>query len=488
MTDSIDRDPEERPPPGAAGHVTSIEDPEETKLNRVITRPMLTFFILGDILGAGIYALTGQVAADVGGAIWASFLVSFLLALITAFAYLELVTKYPRAAGAALYVHRAFHISILSFMVTIAVMASGVTSASFAATRVGGRYWTGVFGTEDPPLKLIAVLVILLVAAVNYRGVGESIKVNIAITLVELSGLLFIIFVGIKVLFSGDGDPGQAFEFKDSGFGAITGITAGAATAFYAFIGFEDSVNMAEEVRDPIRTFPPALLTGIVAASIIYLLVGFTAAMTVPLDVLTESTGPLLEIVERGLEWDAGTLFSVIAMIAVSNTMLINMLMASRLLYGMANQGVLPAPFAWVSPRKTPWFGIAFTTALSILLILTTDDLANLADTTVLLLTAVFLLVNITVLVLRRDPVAHDHFVAPSFIPVIGAFVAAVFLLPIDRDSEIYLLAIWLLIGGLALWAINYAFTRRPGTVVAEEADLTPGPGPGAGPTEPPPR
>ena len=118
------------------------------------------------------------------------------------------------------------------------------------------------------------------------------------------------------------------------------------------------------------------------------------------------------------------------------------------------------------------------------MLIITTDDLVNLADTTVLLLTAVFLLVNITVLVLRRDPVAHDHFVAPSFIPVIGALVAAVFLLPINREAEIYQIAIYLLIGGLVLWAVNFAITRRPGTVVAEEADLTPGPGP----TEPPPR
>jgi basic amino acid/polyamine antiporter, APA family len=473
MTDRIDRDPEDRPPPGAAGHVTSIEDTEETRLNRVITRPMLTFFILGDILGAGIYALTGQVAGDVGGAIWASFLVSFLLALVTAFAYLELVTKYPRAAGAALYVHRAFHITILSFMVTVAVMASGVTSASFAATRVGGRYWTGVFGTENPPTVLIAILVILLVAAVNYRGVGESIKVNIAITLIELSGLLFIILIGAWVLIQGEGNPGQAFEFKDSGFGALTGITAGAATAFYAFIGFEDSVNMAEEVRDPVRTFPPALLTGIVAASIIYLLVGFTAAMTVPLDVLTESSGPLLEIVERGLDWDAGTMFSVIAMIAVSNTMLINMLMASRLLYGMANQGVLPAPFGLVSPRRTPWFAILFTTALSILLLITTDDLSGLSDTTVLLLTSVFFLVNVCVLVLRRDPVSHSHFVAPSIMPIIGGLVALVFLLPINRTGEVYMTAIFLLIGGLVLWALNFAVTRRTGTVV-EEADLTP--------------
>jgi basic amino acid/polyamine antiporter, APA family len=476
MSDRIDRDPEDRPPPGAAGHVTSIEDTEETRLNRVITRPMLTFFILGDILGAGIYALTGQVAGDVGGAIWVSFLVSFLLALVTAFTYLELVTKYPRAAGAALYVHRAFHVTILSFMVTIAVMASGVTSASFAATRVGGRYWTGVFGTENPPTVLIAVLVILLVAAVNYRGVGESIKVNIAITLVELSGLLFIILIGAWVLIQGEGNPGQAFEFKESGFGALTGITAGAATAFYAFIGFEDAVNMAEEVRDPVRSFPPALLTGLVAASVIYLLVGFTAAMTVPLDVLTESTGPLLEVVERGLDWDAGTLFSVIAMIAVSNTMLINMLMASRLLYGMANQGVLPAPFGLVSPRRrTPWFAILFTTALSILLIVTTDDLSGLSDTTVLLLTSVFFLVNVAVLVLRRDRVAHQHFVAPPFLPVVGAIVALIFLLPINRTGEIYQIAIYLLIGGLVLWAINFLVTRRTGTVV-EEADLTQGP------------
>jgi basic amino acid/polyamine antiporter, APA family len=475
MTDSVDREPEDRPPPGAPGHVTSIEDPEETRLNRVITRPMLTFFILGDILGAGIYALTGQVAGDVGGAIWSSFLVSFLLALVTAFAYLELVTKYPRAAGAALYVHRAFHVTILSFMVTIAVMASGVTSASFSATRVGGRYWTGVFGTENPPTVLIGVLVILLVAAVNYRGVGESIKINIAITLIELSGLIFIILIGAWVLIQGEGNPGQAFEFKESGFGALTGITAGAATAFYAFIGFEDSVNMAEEVRDPVRTFPPALLTGIVAASIIYLLVGFTAAMTVPLDVLTKSSGPLLEVVERGLDWDASTLFSVIAMIAVSNTMLINMLMASRLLYGMANQGVLPAPFAWVSPRKTPWFGIAFTTALSILLILTTDDLTGLSDTTVLLLTSVFFLVNVCVLVLRRDPVGHSHFVTPTFLPIIGGLVALVFLLPINRTGEVYQTAIYLLIGGLVLWAVNVLVTRRTGTVVAEE-DLTTGP------------
>jgi APA family basic amino acid/polyamine antiporter len=135
---------------------------------------------------------------------------------------------------------------------------------------------------------------------------------------------------------------------------------------------------------------------------------------------------------------------------------------------------VLPAPFGLVSPRRTPWFAIVFTTALAILLIVTTDDLSNLSTTTVLLLTAVFFLVNVCVLVLRRDPVGHSHFVAPSFLPIIGAVVALVFLLPIDRDAEIYRIAVYLLIGGLVLWAVNFAVTRRTGTVV-EEADLTTG-------------
>ena len=270
------------------------------ELRRVISRPVLTFFILGDILGAGIYTLTGQVGGDVGGAIWASFLVAFLLAFLTAFAYMELVTKYPQAAGGALYCDRAYKIKFLSFLVTFAIMASGVTSATFAASRVGGNYFTGLTGIEDPPMVLIGILAILLVAAINLWGVAESLRVNVVITIIELSGLLFIIGVGAVVLTGGDGTPAQAFDFAGTGFGVVTGVLAGAATAFYAFLGFEDSVNLAEETNEPSKTFPPAMITALVLAGIVYLLVAFTAAMTVPLDVLTESSGPLLEIVRLG--------------------------------------------------------------------------------------------------------------------------------------------------------------------------------------------
>jgi APA family basic amino acid/polyamine antiporter len=448
------------------------EERRGTELNRVISRPMLIFFIIGDILGAGIYALTGQVAGDVGGAIWASFLVSFVLAFMTAFAYMELVTKYPLASGAALYVHKAFRRNFVTFLVAFAVMGSGVTSASFAATRIGGSYFTGLTGVENPPTLIIAIVVMLLVAALNYRGIAESIKVNIGITFIEATGLLFIIGIGAFVLLSGDGNPGQAFTFKESGFGAFTGILAGAATAFYAFIGFEDAVNLAEEVKEPHRSFPPALVTGIVGATIIYLLVAFTAAMTVPLNVLTESTGPLLEVVERGVPGlNAGRFFSAIAMIAVSNTMLINMVMASRLLYGMGRQRVLPSAFSRVSPtRRTPVFSILFTTGLALLLIIAvdrfSDSLTELSDATVLLLLVGFTLVNIATLVLRRDPVDHDHFVAPTIMPVLGAIISFIFLLPVvGREGSVYVVAGFVLLLGVVLWAVNFAVRRSTGEI-----------------------
>jgi amino acid transporter len=444
--------------------VRDIEDTERTDLRRVITRPMLTFFVIGDILGAGIYSLTGEVGADAGGAIWASFLIAFVLAFLTAFAYLELVTKYPRAAGAALYVDKAFGVHALSFLVTFAVMASGVTSASFAASRIGGRYFTGLTGVEDPPMALIGALAILLVAAVNLWGVAESVRVNIVITCVEIVGLLFVIAVGAWVLASGDGDPGAAFDVAGSGFGVVTGLLAGAGTAFYAFLGFEDAVNMAEETREPNRTFPPALITGLVGAGIIYLLVAFTAAMVVPLSVLTESSGPLLEVVKAGAPGlNSDELFSAIAMVSVSNTMLINMLMASRLLYGMSRRGVLPGALARLTPRRTPWVAIVLTTALSLLLLFTVDDLSDLSDTTVLLLVAVFLLVNVAALVLRRDAVDHPHFRAPAAALAAGALISLVFLLPIGRDASIYLLALWLLLGGAALWLVHWLAVRRGG-------------------------
>src|SRR4051812_5433113 len=170
----------------------------ELSLNRVMGPWLLLLFIIGDILGTGIYALTGQIAKQVGGAIWLPFVVAFVVALLTAFSYLELVTKYPRAAGAALYTHKAFGIHFLTFLVTFAVMCSGLTSAS-SASKAFAENFGEAFGLslgEGLGVTAVALGFMTLIALVNFRGVGESVKLNVVLTCVELSGLLIVIAIG----------------------------------------------------------------------------------------------------------------------------------------------------------------------------------------------------------------------------------------------------------------------------------------------------
>ena len=212
---------------------------------------LLLLFIVGDILGTGIYALTGQVAKQVGGVVWLPFVVAFVVALITAFSYLELVTKYPKAAGAALYTHKAFGIHFVTFIVAFAVMCSGITSAS-TASRAFAANMSNAFG-----LGLAGGIGITLVAAINFRGVGESVKFNVVLTCVELTGLLIIIFIGLWAISAGEGDVSRVMQFKTSGDGgAFWPVIAATTLAFFAMVGFEDSVNMAEECKDPVRHFP----------------------------------------------------------------------------------------------------------------------------------------------------------------------------------------------------------------------------------------
>ena len=232
-------------------------------LKRVIGRKVLLLFVVGDILGAGIYALVGKVAGYVGGALWLPFLVAFVLAALTASAYAELVGKYPQAAGAALYVNKAFNIPFVTFIVAFAVLMSGITSASAAARAFGGSY-LAEFVTL--PVIVGAFIFLGLVALVNFVGISESIKVNVVLTIIEAFGLLVIIAIGVFALLSGDGEPARALEFHPAN-GAFLGVLGGTALAFYALLGFEDSVNLAEEAKDPQRDFPRALFGGLVVAA-----------------------------------------------------------------------------------------------------------------------------------------------------------------------------------------------------------------------------
>ena len=446
--------------------------PVEPSLHRVLGPWLLLLFIVGDILGTGIYALTGQVANQVGGVVWLPFLVAFIVALVTAFSYLELVTKYPKAAGAALYTHKAFGIHFVTFIVAFAVMCSGITSASTASRAFAANLSTAFgFDFAATGITLIGLAFMAVVAIVNFRGVGESVKANVVLTCVELTGLLIIIVIGLWAIGAGEGDVSRITEFKTapdrSAFWAVVGATT---LAFFAMVGFEDSVNMAEECKNPTQIFPKVLLTGLLITGAIYVLVSVSSITLVSPEELGEGETPLLKVVQAGAPDFPLWIFGFITMFAVANSALINMLMASRLVYGMSRERVLPPQLGKVHVvRRTPYVAIGFTTLLAFALITFVGEVPALGGTTALLLLCVFTVVNIAVLVLRKDKVGHEHFRTPTFLPVAGAVACAFFAGPwTGRDPFQYVIAGILIAIGVVLWFVTVAVNRSMGVQPAE--------------------
>jgi basic amino acid/polyamine antiporter, APA family len=458
---------------------------KQPELNRVMGPGLLLLFIVGDILGTGVYALTGDVAAEVGGAAWLPFLVAFLIAMVTAFSYLELVTKYPQAAGAALYTHKAFGIHFVTFLVAFIVMCSGITSASTASRFFASNFFKGFgFDWGTGGIVAIALLFMVIVAVVNLRGVGESVKLNVVLTIVEITGLMMVIFVGLWAFTQGgDVDFSRVVAFDTAeDKNAFLAVTTATSLAFFAMVGFEDSVNMAEETKDPVKIFPKMLLTGLGIAGVVYIVVAIVAVALVPIGTLEASETPLVEVVKAGAPGlPIEQILPFISMFAVANTALINMLMASRLIYGMAKQHVLPPVLGTVHPsRRTPWVAILFTTTIAFGLILYVTAFANasaistLGGTTSLLLLAVFAVVNVAVLVLRRDVQAGGaHFKTPTWLPVVG-FVASLYLvLPLSgRPLQQYVLAIALVVLGVVLFGVTLAINRAVGIKTTRIEDV----------------
>jgi len=454
----------------------------EPELKRVMGPGLLLLFIIGDIVGAGIFAVTGSIAGQVGGMAWLPFLVAFAIATITASSYLELVTKYPQASGAALYIHKAFGLHFVTFIVAFTVMCSGITSAATSSNLVAGNLLIGldeVFGgvpTGRLATLLTALGIIALLAAVNLRGVSESVKLNVVMTVVTIVALAIVITIGFYAAASGDGDIGRIVVFESPGdrnmFAAVTVATA---IAFFAMVGFEDSVNMVEETKNPLKVFPRMMLTGLGICAVLYVLVAITVVLVIPLDDIAEPTseaGILLDVVKIGApSIPVDTIFPFLTVFAVVNTALINMLMASRLIYGMAKQGVVPRALGKVLPgRRTPWAAILFTTVIAMALVsyvrLSDPDSAvvpALGGTTALLLLAVFAVVNVVVLVLRRDPTPEGAFRTPTVLPVVGAICCAYLVGPWARLPEQYIqyeIAGGLLVIGVVMWAVTWFANR----------------------------
>jgi APA family basic amino acid/polyamine antiporter len=453
----------------------------EPDLKRVMGPKLLLLFIIGDILGAGVYAVTGQMAGIVGGIVWLPFLVAFIVATLTALSYLELVTKYPQAAGAALYTHKAFGIHFVTFLVAFAVICSGITSASTSANVLAQNLTGGLVANgwmDELPstgvVTAIAMAFMILLALINLRGVGESVKFNVVLTLVEMTALSIVILIGFYAMTQGEGDISRVTTFEGADDkGLFLAVTAATSVAFFAMVGFEDSVNMVEEVQEPQKIFPRTMLTGLGVAVIIYMLVA-VAVVTVltpsELANINEAEGrALLEVVAKGApDLPMDRIFPFLAVFAVANTALINMLMASRLLYGLARQDVLPRSLGKVSPNsRAPYVGIMFSTLLALGLIwfvATQSDssiVGALSGTTSLLLLAVFAVVNVACLILRRDP-AEGFFRSPGPTPAIAGALCIFLIVPqiSDRDILEYQIALGLVGIGVVLWALTWLTNR----------------------------
>lgn len=415
-------------------------------LKRVVTTSMLVLFILGDVLGAGVYALAGTIAGEVGGAIWLPLLLALFFAMLTAGSYAELVTKYPHAGGSAVFAAKAFRSPLVSFLVGFSMLGAGVTSAAGLSLAFAGDYLAPFV---DVPAHVAAFIFLVVIGLINARGIKESLAANIVMTLIEVTGLVLVVVAAAWYFGTGEANPGRALEFKP-GINPVVGVLGAALLAFYSFVGFETSANLAEEVRDVRRTYPKALFGALLIAGAIYMAVGVAAASVVPVERLVSSSAPLLEVVKASGLSIPPRLFALIALVAVANGALLTMIMASRLAYGMASAGLLPSALGKVlHVRRTPWVAIMVTTLVAIILTLT-GSLAVLAQTVVLLLLFVFLSTNLAVLVLRRDSVSEAHFRVPSWVPVLA--IVSCLVLMSQQDGQTWIRAGALLALGLTLY------------------------------------
>lgn len=422
----------------------------KTSLRRAVTGPMLFLFILGDVLGAGVYALAGTIAGKVGGAIWAPLLVALFFAMLTAGSYAELVTKYPHAGAASVYAEKAFKSPLISFLVGFCMLAAAVTSAAGLSLAFAGDYLAAF--VEISP-HFAALIFLLVIALLNARGIKESLGANLVMTLIELSGLILVIVAAGWYFSSGEADLGRSLEFKP-GVSPMLAVLGAALLAFYSFVGFETSANLAEEIKDVRKVYPRALFAALLTAGIVYMAVGVAASSVLPTEKLLATSAPLLEVVQASGLNIPPRIFALIALIAVANGALLTMIMASRLTYGMSNLALLPSFLGRVLPqRRTPWAAIIATTLVAVALTLT-GTLATLAQTVVLLLLFVFLSTNMAVLVLRKDRVEGEHFKVPAWAPML-AIVSCLVLLS-QQDTVTWLRGGALLLVGMLL----FAFTR----------------------------
>jgi amino acid transporter len=449
-------------------------DEDDGGLKRSITGAQLFFYTLGDVLGSGIYVLIGLVAAAVGGAFWIAFAAGVTVAAITGSAYAELVTKYPQAAGSSLYVQKAFNNKPLTFLVTVSFLSASFAASGSLATGFASYFSELVGG--GPPAVVVSIVFVAVLVLVNFIGITESVVMNMLMTFVELSGLIIVMVIGIWYVAEGDADFGILTDISVSGNPALA-VLAGVALSFFAMTGFENTANVAEETIDPYKSFPRSMVGGMLVAGLVYVLVSMAAALTVPTDQLAGSDVALLEVVKQGIlpfSTDLMTkIFTVIALVAITNTTLVTLVTQPRILYGMAREDVVPGVFARIhATRRSPWVGLLFSGLVVTALLITGSavtaagggiDLVNrLALVTVVFLLVIYALVIFTCLKLRGQDEDDRAFRANTPLLVVGLVGnLAILYYAVYDDPSSLLWCAGLLAVGAVLFLLEYFFGSR---------------------------
>jgi basic amino acid/polyamine antiporter, APA family len=405
---------------------------ETDSLKRVFGLPTLVIYGVGDILGAGIYAVIGKIAGLSGTLVWASFLTAMTVAAFTALSYAELGSRFPQSGGVACFVHRAFRTPWLSVLVGWLMFCTCLVSMATLSKAFAG--YLNAFAPAIPTWLIILGLFFVL-AFVNFRGMKEPSALNIVCTFIEISGLVIVILVAI--LFLNGGGVANATDVPNEPAVAWTAVIQGAALAFYAFIGFEDIVNVAEEVKNPERNVPRAILMALAIAGVVYVIVSWLALQVLNPSELSISEAPLLDVVRRAQPSFPQVIFSIIALFAVLNTTLLNFVTASRLLFGMSREGLLPAWLGKLHRRRaTPYRTFLVILPVAIFLALS-GTLEFLAGTTATLILAMFCLVNLSLLLIKRREPETNGFQVSSVIPAIALLFDLILIAFASAESHI---------------------------------------------------
>jgi len=372
---------------------------------------------LGVTIGAGIYVLIAPAAARAGMHAPFSFLLAALVMAPSAASYAELSSRLPKAAGEATYVRAGLKSDVLAFIIGVLVVIAAIISA--ATVSRGSAGYIHVF-LHSVPLDLIVVAVVLLMGAITAWGILESISITGVMTLIEIGGLLMIVFVGAADV------PDIVTRLPEAwqglgGTAAWAGILSALLLAFFAFTGFEGLANIAEEVRRPARTLPLAIFLTLVLVTLLYVMVVWVALVAVPRDELATTTAPLSLVFERATG-ASPTIITAISIVATINGIVVFMVMASRVLYGLAAQGLLPELLAHVNAKtRTPLNATALVVAATLALALL-FPLEGLAEATARLTLVIFAFVNSALIKLKLDrvPAPAGTFTVPFWVPVAG--------------------------------------------------------------------